>query len=144
MALDDAGVRGQLRAGGRRMTAQREAILRILDRCEGHIAADEVVRQLQAEYPDINRSTVYRTLQTLEDIGLVRHAHDQTGARAYHRMTEAAHVHLVCRRCGHEQEAAGEAVADLFAGIRERYRFEPDPTHFPIFGVCGHCSEPSN
>lgn len=144
MPLSEPGIRRSLRAGGRRMTAQRAAILRIIDRCEGHIAADELVRQLQAEYPEINRSTVYRTLQTLEDIGLVRHAHDQTGARAYHRAGEAAHVHLVCRRCGHEQAAEGESVADLFAGIRERYRFEPDPTHFPIFGVCGHCAKPSN
>lgn len=142
--MSDPGLRRRLRDGGRRMTAQRQAILRILDRCEGHIAADDVVRQLQAEYPDINRSTVYRTLQTLEDVGLVRHAHDQTGARAYHRTGEAAHVHLVCRGCGHEQEAAGAVVADLFVGIRERFGFVPDPTHFPIFGVCSRCADTSH
>jgi Fur family ferric uptake transcriptional regulator len=137
--MDETSVHGRLRAGGRRMTSQRRAILRIIDGCDGHIAADDLCRQLQAEYPDINRSTVYRTLQTLEELGLVRHAHDETGARAYHRSTEAGHVHLVCRRCGGHEQVDGAAVDDLFAGLRQRFGFEPDPTHFPVFGVCRAC-----
>lgn len=139
MTLDEPALRGHLRAGGRRMTAQRRAILRIIDACSGHITAEDVVRRLKAEHPQINRSTVYRTLQTLEELGLVHHAHDETGARAYHRTGDAAHVHLVCRCCGGRSAVEGAAADEIFAGIRERYGFAPDPTHFPVFGVCRAC-----
>lgn len=139
MALNEPGLRQRLRVGGRRMTSQRQAILRILDASDGHIAADDVCRRLRAENPDISRSTVYRTLQTLEDLGLVRHAHDETGARSYHRAAEAGHVHLVCRRCGRHDAIERGTVEDLFVGISERFGFAPDPTHFPIFGTCRAC-----
>jgi Fur family ferric uptake transcriptional regulator len=139
VSLDEGALRARLQPDGGRMTRQRRAILRILDDYPGHIAADEVCRRLQAEDPQINRSTVYRTLQTLEELGLVHHAHDETGARAYHRAAEAAHVHLVCRRCGGEQAIPPNAVEDLSVQIRDRFGFEPDPTHFPIYGVCRGC-----
>ena len=66
-----------------------------------------VRRQSQA----VNISTVYRTLELLEELGLVRHAHLSDRAPTYHSTTEPEHVHLVCRDCGGHRGRPGGADA---------------------------------
>ncbi len=136
----EAPLRDRLRQRGRRVTLQREAIMQVLRGCAGHIAADDVYRRLREEFPQINRSTVYRTLHTLEELGLVRHTHDETGAPRYHHAEDPPHVHLVCRGCG-GLTAVDElpVLEQLVASLRDRYGFAADPTHFPIAGTCAQC-----
>jgi hypothetical protein len=66
--------RTTLREKGYRLTPQRELVLRAVDRL-GHATPDEVLAAVHQESQALNISTVYRTLELLEELGMVRHAH---------------------------------------------------------------------
>ena len=128
-----------LRTHGLRMTPQRRAIVAEVMRTQGHISPTALARKVQAEMPGVNASTIYRTLATLEEVGVLAHAHLETGAE-YHRAEEAGHVHLTCSNCGDEDDLSmGEATA-LVDLIRRHHGFEPDLTHFAISGLCADCA----
>jgi Fur family ferric uptake transcriptional regulator len=127
-----------LRERGLRMTPQRRAIVTEIMRTHGHISPTALARKVQGEMPGVNASTIYRTLALLEEVGVLAHAHLESGAE-YHRAEEAGHVHLTCSNCGGEVDLSlGEAhqLQDL---IVRQHDFMPDLTHFAISGLCGDC-----
>src|SRR5215467_14434927 len=93
-----------LRQRGLRMTPQRQLILDAVAAMRGHVSVDQVYQQVVSVFPDVNISTVYRTLEVLEELGVVRHIHFHDGVAQYERTDEAAHQHLVCTRCGADSE----------------------------------------
>ena len=96
MTTDDW--RTQLRERGYRLTPQRELILAAVERL-GHATPDEVLAEVREQSSAVNVSTVYRTLEVLEELGLVRHAHLSDRSPTYHSVTDHEHFHLVCRNC---------------------------------------------
>ena len=88
-----------LRARGLRLTAQRQLVLEAVYRL-GHATPDQVHAAVSKTAAGVNITTVYRTLELLEELGLVTHAHLSHGAPTYHAVGEDQHVHLVCRACG--------------------------------------------
>ena len=91
--------RDTLRERGYRLTPQRELILQAVERL-GHATPDEVLAEVRTHSSAVNVSTVYRTLEVLEELGLVRHAHLSDRAPTYHSVGGHEHFHLVCRNCG--------------------------------------------
>ena len=128
-----------LRAKGYRLTPQRELVLRAVDRL-GHATPDEILSAVREESQAVNISTVYRTLELLEQLQLVRHAHITDRAPTYHSAAAPAHVHLVCRACKAITEVAPEAVEPMTRAVRERYGFITDVGHLSVFGTCANCS----
>lgn len=129
-----------LRAKGYRLTPQRELVLRAVDRL-GHATPDEVLAAVREESQAVNISTVYRTLELLEELGLVRHNHISDRAPTYHSTATPDHVHLVCRGCGGITDVAPERIAPMTRALREEYGFETDVGHLTVFGRCGDCSD---
>jgi Fur family transcriptional regulator, ferric uptake regulator len=127
-----------LRSRGLRMTPQRRAIVFEVMRTQGHIAPADVARKVQGEMPGVNASTVYRTLALLEEIGVLSHAHLESGAE-YHRAEEAGHVHLTCSSCGAEDDLSIDEAQALQKVVERHRGFEPDLTHFAISGLCAAC-----
>jgi Fur family ferric uptake transcriptional regulator len=132
------GWQSTLRARGYRLTPQRELVLAAVERL-GHATPDEVLTAVREESQAVNSSTVYRTLELLEELGLVRHAHITDRAPTYHSTAAPAHVHLVCRECRGITEVAPEVVEPLAEALSERYDFTTDVGHLTIFGTCGRC-----
>jgi Fur family ferric uptake transcriptional regulator len=128
----------ELRARGYRMTPQRRAIVAEIMRAEGHISPQAVARRVRQRLPEVNASTVYRTLELLEDLGIVSHAHLERGAE-YHRVGEEAHVHLVCSNCGRDDELSLSETERLRRLVRKHNGFDPDLAHFAISGLCAEC-----
>jgi Fur family transcriptional regulator, ferric uptake regulator len=133
-------LRQALKDQGLRMTPQRQLILEVVASMRGHISVDEVYRQVSARYPDVNITTVYRTLEVLEDRGLVRHTHFHDGRSQYERTDEPPHQHLVCRVCGRDQEMDLSVLEPLAEDLRQRYGFTADLSHTAIVGLCRACS----
>src|SRR6188472_1623985 len=106
--------RERLREKGYRLTPQRELILDAVDTL-GHATPDEVLVEVRKKSSALNVSTVYRTLEVLEELGLVRHAHLSDRAPTYHSTREHEHVHVVCRGCGSVRSYDPEIVAALVA-----------------------------
>src|ERR1035437_8034323 len=90
-----------LRASGYRVTPQRQLVLEAVTKLE-HATPEEIFADIQQTARGVNVSTVYRTIELLEQIGLVTHTHLGHGAPRYHLAAEETHVHLVRRqRPGH-------------------------------------------
>jgi Fur family ferric uptake transcriptional regulator len=133
----------ELRAKGYRLTPQRQFVLRAvaaLDHATPEAISEEVRRTAGAE---VNLSTVYRTLELLEDLGLVTHTHLGHGAQIYHTADQPGHVHLVCRGCGRIVEAEECAAAPLVDRLAADYGFTTDVRHLAVFGHCAECSAQS-
>ena len=88
----------------------------------------------------VNISTVYRTLELLEGLGLVKHAHLSHGAPTYHAAAAPEHVHLVCRACGAISEVEPTAVAPLVQTLAAEHGFVADVGHLTVFGECTTCA----
>src|SRR5215469_13326027 len=128
----------QLRARGYRVTPQRQLVLEAVTKLE-HATPEEICAQVQQTARGVNISTVYRTLELLEQLGLVTHSHLGHGAPSYHLAAEAEHVHLVCRECGRITQAHPGAVAALVNALEAEQEFETDIRHLTVFGLCGDC-----
>jgi Fur family ferric uptake transcriptional regulator len=128
----------QLRARGYRVTPQRQLVLEAVARL-GHATPEEIGAQVQQTARGVNISTIYRTLELLEQIGMVTHTHLGHGAPTYHLATDADHVHLVCRDCGRITEIGPDAIRPLITALEERHGFETDVGHLTVFGRCQEC-----
>ena len=127
-----------LREKGYRLTPQRELVLSAVDQL-GHATADEVLAAVREQSSAVNISTVYRTLDLLEELGLVRHTHLTDRAPTYHSTATPQHVHLVCRGCQTVIDAAPEEFEQLSQSLRSAHGFEPDIGHLTVFGRCPDC-----
>ncbi len=127
-----------LRAKGYRLTPQRELVLQAVERL-GHATPDQVLVAVREQSRAVNISTVYRTLELLEELGLVRHAHITDRAPTYHSTATPDHVHLVCRGCGAITEVEPELIEPMTSRLTQRYGFTTDVGHLTIFGTCSDC-----
>jgi Fur family transcriptional regulator, ferric uptake regulator len=127
-----------LRAGGYRVTPQRQLILEAVTKLE-HATPEEIFADVRQTARGVNVSTVYRTLELLEQIGLVTHTHLGHGAPRYHLAAEAQHVHLVCRECERVTQVEPAAVRSLVGSLHAEHGFETDVGHLTVFGRCADC-----
>ena len=88
-----------LRKRGYRLTPQRHMILSVIQEADGHLNIDQILERVQERNPYVSLSTVYRTLELLRELGLVRENHLPGEQPHYETAESAAHHHLVCRRC---------------------------------------------
>ncbi len=131
-----------LHARGSRLTPQRQLVVEQVMATRGHIVPEAIYVEVSRRFPSINRSTVYRTLQLLEEMGLISHAHVEEGSTRYHRAEDPAHIHLVCHACGGIQEVEDLSIGDpLRQALADRYGFHSDLTHLAIGGRCETCAE---
>ena len=130
----------ELREKGLRLTPQRELVL-AAGRELGHSTPEEVAEKVRLTHPGINLSTVYRNLETLENVGLVQHTHLGHGGATYHAAEEITHLHLVCGICGSVGDAPIDAAANFVNTLADDYGFKTDVSHFAIYGTCATCAE---
>jgi Fur family ferric uptake transcriptional regulator len=123
----------ELHSRGLRMTPQRDRILAAV-RELGHATPE----QIREAVPEVDLTTVYRTLELFESVGLIRHAHLGHGPASY-RPAEDDHIHVVCHGCGRVLEAPSDLVNDLERRLAEVSDFVLDRAHFTVFGQCGAC-----
>jgi Fur family ferric uptake transcriptional regulator len=130
----------ELRAEGRRLTRQRDLIWEALaNEPDRHLSADDVLQLVRADLPQVNPSTVYRTLELLVEEGLLLRT-DLGGDRAYFEPArEHAHHHLVCERCGTVQHLHDEELGDLRRRIERAAGFAVGSAEITFFGLCRAC-----
>lgn len=133
-----AALRETLHRRGMRMTPQRQFVLEALQQL-GHATPEQICQQVQLNTPTVNITTIYRTLELLESLGLVRHTHLGHGAPAY-SLHEHEHVHLVCHVCGRVDEAPCAIMDDLAGTLRSAHGFVLDASHLALSGTCRECT----
>ena len=136
-----ADVRAALRSRGLRWTPQRGLILDVLAETRGHVTGSEIVERCRARQPDTTPSTVYRTLDVLEEIGVVHHSHGADGREEFHVLPEAEHAHLQCQACGGSWEVDPAETEPLVADLAARRGFRVAVGHLTIAGRCAACAD---
>ncbi|MGH4013587.1 MAG: Fur family transcriptional regulator [Pseudonocardiaceae bacterium] len=134
----DATLRRTLHDRGMRMTPQRQLVLEAVRDLQ-HATPERICEHVQRSAPAVNITTIYRTLDLLEGLDLVRHTHLGHGAPSYSTKPHE-HVHLVCHRCGEVAEIPTDALDELTARLRERFGFVLDPSHLAMSGRCKDCT----
>jgi Fur family transcriptional regulator, ferric uptake regulator len=129
----------RLREMGYRLTPQRMMIVAAIEDSDHHISAEEIYTQVRARYPHMNISTIYRTMELLERLGLVTETNLGEGRVRYHSAEKGHHHHLVCQKCGKIIDLDETLLFPLKSALRERHNFEADLRHLAIFGHCLHC-----
>jgi Fur family ferric uptake transcriptional regulator len=138
--VSDSSLAEVLRAKGLRLTAQRQLVLEAVHEL-GHATPDQVHAKVSKVAAGVNITTVYRTLELLEELGLVTHAHLSHGAPTYHTVSEVQHVHLVCQACGGVTEVSSGTLAPLAQALDAEHGFLIDIGHVALFGVCAGCGD---
>lgn len=128
-----------LRKRGYRLTPQRQLVLEAVDRLE-HATPEDILTEVRRTAGGVNISTVYRTLDLLEELGLVSHAHIGHGPPTYHLAERHHHLHLKCRDCEQVIEADVDVAEPLTSRLREAFGFDTDLKHFAILGRCQDCT----
>lgn len=130
----------RLRSAGLRSTIQRRAVLQALFE-ERHATVDQLAAAVQQSHPDVNLSTIYRTIEALDEVGLVTHAHLHHGSPTYQSVDEPPHIHMVCTRCGRVDQQPAAVAAGLADELRNRAGFTMDVAHLAVHGLCAECRE---
>ena len=138
--VPDTSLAEVLRARGLRLTAQRQLVLEAVYQL-GHATPEQVHQAVREVAAGVNITTIYRTLELLEQLGLVTHTHLSHGSPTYHAAGETQHVHLVCRSCGTVSEVERELLEPLAAQLEQREGFLVDIGHVALFGLCRACGE---
>jgi Fur family ferric uptake transcriptional regulator len=134
-------VAASLRSRGERMTQPRRAVVATLARTEDHLSAEEILLDASKAYPGVNRSTIYRALEMLTDLGVVQHIHSGRAAAMYHLTTgHGPHAHATCDSCGRVIDLPDDVLASAAARLRADEGFVLDPGHVALSGHCRDCA----
>lgn len=135
MAAREDSILSVFRAAGGRVTTARRAIVRALLDQPDHLTSDQIVAIVHESHPDVNQSSVYRTLGELERLGVLRHVHFGHGPAMYH-LADEDQLHLACERCGRVVDVPVSEVQAFMNRLRTQYGFVADLDHFAITGHC--------
>lgn len=129
-----------LRERGLRVTAARRLVIEALFAADEPVTAERIADGLDGRVPRSDLGSVYRNLETLEQLGLVRHVHLGHGPGLY---VLAGHERefVVCERCGAYEAAAPARLDDARDAVRAACGYEARFSHFPIVGLCPACAE---
>ncbi len=133
-------IRDRILAAGQRITPQRDLIAEVLEQAERPLGAHEVVEAVHRRDRRIGRATVFRTLQSLQDAGIVQHVPCPGGQSGYLLCRTAGHHHhLICQRCGIVEDLPEPEVATFVEAVARDHGFAVDHASFELSGTCASC-----
>jgi Fe2+ or Zn2+ uptake regulation protein len=133
---DSARILDQIRARGERITTPRRALIELLASTHEHLTVDDIASRLHVVHPSIAPSTVYRTLEALQEWGMVEKIHRGHGATFFH--LAQTHQHVVCDVCGKVSDIPSTELDDLVRRLHDAYEFELQPSRFALLGQCAY------
>lgn len=125
------------------MTAQRRALIEAIQNAELHLDAASLLEQARKRDPNINRATVYRTIELLKRLGLIDELDlmHLNGEKHYYEVkTTTDHLHLACFECGEIVEFASPRFERLKGEIAAANQFEVQVMRLEVGGLCGVCT----
>ena len=122
---------------GYRLTPQRTLVWDVLRASDGHMTAEQVSQAVQEHFPHVNISTVYRTLELLVELDVVRETRLGPSRRYFEIEEDLPHHHLVCRDCGGVEHIHDGDLGDLSERLRVDHGFAP--REVTVFGRCAVC-----
>ena len=127
-----------LKQKGLKLTPQRRLIIDALHETDAHLTAEEIITHVQARMPEVNKSTIYRTLELLEGAGCVFKS-ELGNHSIYHHAEEGHHHHLVCSKCGRTIDCDEDLFVPVERSLGEKYGFTVNFNHVVMSGLCQEC-----
>jgi Fur family transcriptional regulator, ferric uptake regulator len=129
-----------LKKKGLKLTPQRILITDIIHDAKGHITAHEIIEHVREKMPGVNKSTIYRTLDILEEAGCV-YKSEQGNEFIYHHDHDGHHHHLKCSRCGRTIACEENIFTSVQKSMMKKYGFQADFKHLIVTGLCEECKK---
>jgi Fur family ferric uptake transcriptional regulator len=133
-----AAVRGR----GLRLSAARRSVIEALFASEGPVSAEDIAGGLEGRVQKSDLTSVYRNLEVLEQLGLVRHVHLGHAPGLYTLAGSVDQEYVVCERCSKHLTLPAERLQPARQAILDETGFEVRFTHFPVVGRCPDCARP--
>jgi len=125
---------------GLKRTAQRDLILDIFLRTEGHLSGEDLYRLVHEEDPSVGQTTVYRTLRLLTDAGLSREVRfGDSRAHYEHNYKHPHHDHMICSDCGKIIEFYSPELEAIQDAMAVKYKFQLTEHLLRMIGICSDC-----
>lgn len=133
----------KLKLKGYKLTPQRRSIVnKVIEKKGNHLTAEELYDLVKVECPEIGLATVYRTIQLLEEIGVIYKLNLDDGCNRYELVNEDEihqHHHLICTKCGNVTEVEGDLLDSIEKKVEEEYKFKIENHSVKFFGICDKC-----
>ena len=129
-----------LRERGLRVSAARRLLLESLFAADGPLSAEQIAKGVVGRVPESDLTSVYRNLETLEELGVVRHMHLGHGPGLY-APAGSGEEYVACERCGRSGVVPAACLAAVRAAVRAALGYEASFAHFPLTGLCPACQE---
>lgn len=134
-------MRDRILAAGQRITPQRDLIAEVLERSDRPLSAQELCDAVGELDARVGRATVFRTLQSFQDAGIVECVTLAGGHVAYLACpTSGHHHHLVCQRCREIEDLDETEVMPFLTALETDHAFGVDHSSFTIYGTCASCA----
>ncbi len=133
-----------LQDSGYRLTAPRRAIVSIVASSPRALDAIEIYDLGRDEHPRLGLVTVYRTLEKLEQLGLVQRVHQPDGCNMYLRAPQGHEHLLLCKSCGQMEYFRGDDLSQLIEDTSRRSGYQIQEHWLQLFGVCANCQPPTS
>jgi Fe2+ or Zn2+ uptake regulation protein len=127
-----------LRSRGQRVTPQRLVLHRVLRRREAHVTAEEALRAVEHELPNVSLPTIYATFDLFEELGLIRRVAMEGGPALFDSRTDE-HNHVTCRRCGRVEDVDVPVDDARMRSAARAAGYEPEHTDVVVVGLCSEC-----
>ena len=131
----------ELSALGYRITQARRAIVRVLVKEPGHLTPAQVMESARRYAPHVGLVTVYRTLDLLAQVGLVRRVHSENGCHGYAPVGQGHRHHLVCERCGRVVDFEGCDLSELLGRVEAETGYTIREHMLELSGLCPKCHQ---
>ena len=133
----------EVEAKGIRLTSQRRAVIETIQQADAHLDAATLLARARERGPNIDRATVYRTLELLKRLGLIDELDlmHLNGEKHYYEVkTQKDHLHLACFRCGEIEESASATFQRLKREIARQNNFDVQVMRLEVGGLCKQCA----
>jgi len=133
----------RLQANGYRLTDTRRAVVQVIASSPRVLSPLDVFERARSEYPGLGLVTVYRTIEKLEELGLVQRVHRPSGCQAFFAASPRHEHMLVCQVCGRAEYFSGDALDKLMADVGDESGYQVQEHWLQLFGVCKICQAKS-
>ena len=137
--MDDQELFALFRKNGYKVTTQRLAIYKLMLTKKDHPTADQIYQELKSDYPTLSLGTIYKTLHTLKELGLIQKLGFNEGSIRYDPDLEP-HINLVCSKCGEISDYKSENVAKFWKAIISNLNLKPIGQRIDIYYICENCN----
>jgi Fur family ferric uptake transcriptional regulator len=128
-----------LQESGYRLTAPRRAIVEIMATCERALSPVELFDLGRKSQPGLGLVTIYRTLEKMEELGLVQRVHQPDGCHMYLPAARGHQHLLICQNCGKAVLFDGDELAPLFTSVAQTTGYAITEHWLQLFGLCADC-----